>query len=279
MSESLEDRVRRLEDRAAIQELGVLYGFIMDERDEKGIREIFCEEQHVFQSDDRDPIDESAMPIVCKSLVAGMEDVVVGVVRIDERSPGLWYGSRLGVASGFRRLRGCADRLHDRLVPRAAAEVAAERAADRLLVRVRVALEQVDGGHDDPGRAEAALEPVVLHERVLQRVPHAAPRQPLDGRDLRSFGLQGEHGAALHRPAVEEDGAGAALARVAPDVRSGEPEPVAQRMDEERASFHLERVPLAVDDELDGVRHSRAAPRPSRAGTRGRAPGRSWASP
>lgn len=68
-------------------------------------REIFCEEQHVFESDDRDLIDGSAMPIVCKSLVAGMEDTVVGVVRIDERSPGLWYGSRLGVASGFRRLR------------------------------------------------------------------------------------------------------------------------------------------------------------------------------
>ncbi|TDO48686.1 enoyl-CoA hydratase/carnithine racemase [Kribbella sp. VKM Ac-2527] len=32
----------RLEDRAAIQELGVLYGFVMDERDEDGIREIFC---------------------------------------------------------------------------------------------------------------------------------------------------------------------------------------------------------------------------------------------
>ena len=41
MSASLEDRIGRLEDRAAIQELGVLYGFVMYERDEKGIREIF----------------------------------------------------------------------------------------------------------------------------------------------------------------------------------------------------------------------------------------------
>jgi len=32
----------RVEDRAAIQELGVLYGFVMDERDEVGIRQIFC---------------------------------------------------------------------------------------------------------------------------------------------------------------------------------------------------------------------------------------------
>jgi hypothetical protein len=39
---NLTDRVLRLEDRAAIQELGILYGFVMDERDEEGIRQIFC---------------------------------------------------------------------------------------------------------------------------------------------------------------------------------------------------------------------------------------------
>lgn len=50
-STSLDARVGRLEDRFAIQELGVLYGFIMDERDEEGIREIFCEDA-VLQSED-----------------------------------------------------------------------------------------------------------------------------------------------------------------------------------------------------------------------------------
>ena len=34
-----------------------------------------------------------------------MEDGVVGVVRIDEREPGLWYGSRLGVAPEYRSIR------------------------------------------------------------------------------------------------------------------------------------------------------------------------------
>ena len=51
MSESLENRIGRLEDRAAIQELAVLYGFIMDERDEKGIREIFCEDATLRSED------------------------------------------------------------------------------------------------------------------------------------------------------------------------------------------------------------------------------------
>jgi hypothetical protein len=68
-------------------------------------RGIFCEEQKVFQGSDRDAIDERAMPIVCESLIAGMEDSVVGVVRIDEREPGLWYGSRLGVAASFRSVK------------------------------------------------------------------------------------------------------------------------------------------------------------------------------
>ena len=51
MTASLEDRVRRLEDRTAIQELGVLYGFVMDERDEPGIRQIFCEDATLRSED------------------------------------------------------------------------------------------------------------------------------------------------------------------------------------------------------------------------------------
>jgi hypothetical protein len=51
MTTSLEERVRRLEDRAAIQELGVLYGFVMDERDEPGIRQIFCEDATLRSED------------------------------------------------------------------------------------------------------------------------------------------------------------------------------------------------------------------------------------
>ena len=68
-------------------------------------RQIFCEEQAVFSESDRDEFDEQAMPIVCETLIAGMEDSVVGVVRIDERSPGVWYGSRLGVAPDHRSIR------------------------------------------------------------------------------------------------------------------------------------------------------------------------------
>jgi hypothetical protein len=68
-------------------------------------RQIFCEEQAIFSESDRDEFDERAIPIVCEALIAGMEDGVVGVVRIDERAPGVWYGSRLGVAQEYRSIR------------------------------------------------------------------------------------------------------------------------------------------------------------------------------
>ena len=47
-------------------------------------------------------------------------------------------------------------------------------------------------------------------------------------------GLHREHGAALHGPAVEEHGAGAALAGVAADVGAREVELVAQHVNQQR---------------------------------------------
>ncbi|HYY30741.1 MAG TPA: MSMEG_0567/Sll0786 family nitrogen starvation N-acetyltransferase [Chthoniobacterales bacterium] len=68
-------------------------------------KQIFCEEQNLFQGSDRDQFDEHAIPIICETLIAGMEDSVVGVVRIDERAPQVWHGSRLGVAPEFRSVK------------------------------------------------------------------------------------------------------------------------------------------------------------------------------
>ena len=67
-------------------------------------RAVFCEEQHVFTGQDHDLIDACAMPIICATLIAGMTDEVVGAVRIDERAPRLWYGSRLCVHAAYRKL-------------------------------------------------------------------------------------------------------------------------------------------------------------------------------
>jgi putative N-acetyltransferase (TIGR04045 family) len=67
-------------------------------------RQVFCEEQGLFAGDDRDEIDKVAIPIVAVSLLGIVADDVVGTVRIHEAEPGLWWGSRLAVTPGYRRV-------------------------------------------------------------------------------------------------------------------------------------------------------------------------------
>lgn len=63
---------------------------------------VFCREQGVFAHDDRDVIDETAIPIVALSMIAGQPDEVIGTVRIHHAGSGLWWGSRLAVAATHR---------------------------------------------------------------------------------------------------------------------------------------------------------------------------------
>jgi putative N-acetyltransferase (TIGR04045 family) len=66
-------------------------------------RDVFCKEQGIFESEDRDAIDDIAIPIVAVSLLGIAPGEVAGTVRIHEASPGIWWGSRLAVAMPYRR--------------------------------------------------------------------------------------------------------------------------------------------------------------------------------
>lgn len=66
-------------------------------------RAIFAEEQGLFHDHDEDEHDAHALPIVAVSSSSGMPERVVGVVRIFEAGPGVWYGGRLGVEREYRR--------------------------------------------------------------------------------------------------------------------------------------------------------------------------------
>lgn len=48
---TIEDRLRRIEDRSAIQELVHLYGFVMDERDVEGLDSLFTQDAHLGSAD------------------------------------------------------------------------------------------------------------------------------------------------------------------------------------------------------------------------------------
>ena len=65
---------------------------------------IFCDEQQLFEQLDRDDLDTVAYPIVAIAHQPDQPDQVVGVVRIYETQPRLWYGGRLGVHPEFRRV-------------------------------------------------------------------------------------------------------------------------------------------------------------------------------
>jgi putative N-acetyltransferase (TIGR04045 family) len=64
---------------------------------------IFCQEQHLFEASDRDEQDAHAYPITALDHSAVSGSGVVGVVRILEERPRLWYGGRLGVHGDHRR--------------------------------------------------------------------------------------------------------------------------------------------------------------------------------
>jgi putative N-acetyltransferase (TIGR04045 family) len=64
---------------------------------------IFCEEQDLFADTDRDQLDDAAYPITAIHHGSSHCGQVVGVVRIVEQQPRIWYGGRLGVHAEFRR--------------------------------------------------------------------------------------------------------------------------------------------------------------------------------
>jgi hypothetical protein len=66
-----------------------------------------------------------------------------------------------------------------------------------------------------------------------------------------TVGLHREQRAGLGAAAVDEHGAGAALAGVAADVCASEVEVLAQEMDEEQAGLHVRLAQLAVDGDGD----------------------------
>src|SRR5512145_2573772 len=85
--------------------------------------------------------------------------------------------------AGLEQLRGKLHRLDDLHVAGAAADVAPQGPADFVLRRARVAAEQAGRGHDEAGRAVAALGAELLVKAALDRGERAARSERLDGID------------------------------------------------------------------------------------------------
>src|SRR6266849_5034174 len=176
-------------------------------------------------------------------------------------SPGRSSTEEIRLFLGGHRVGGPLDRFHDVVVAGAAAQVALELVADLLLRGFRVALEHLVDGHDHAGRAEAALQTVLLPEALLDRVQLAVLGEPFDRHDVGAVGLDGEHVARLHRLAVHDDRAGAALARVAAHVGPGQPDVLSDVVDEQQARLDLVGDRLAVDRHLHWQFHGSSSKR------------------
>src|SRR5688572_6305595 len=103
-------------------------------------------------------------------------------------------------------------------------EAAAEHAGERLLqLRVggaRIPVEQRLGAEDHAAEAEAALHGLLVDEGLLYRVRLLGRAEPLERGDVRAADGLHRRDAGPRRLAVDDDGAGAALAEPAPELRS-----------------------------------------------------------
>src|SRR5690348_2115312 len=134
---------------------------------------------------------------------------------------------RMSGSLDFRR--GVEHGVDDVGIGRATAEIAAHVFAHLRLVLGMALVHAGDGRHDLPGRAVAALERVVVDEGLLHRVQRRAGRaQPFDRRHVAALRNGGETEAGERALAVDQHGAGAALAVVAALFGAGQPHVLAQ---------------------------------------------------
>ncbi len=96
-------------------------------------RSVFCDEQKIFEHDDRDDLDARALPIAAIACLIGQPEDVVGTVRICETDAHTWWGSRLAVHRDYRRSAWLGSELIHHAVRTAHA-----RGAQRFYAQVQV---------------------------------------------------------------------------------------------------------------------------------------------
>ena len=134
------------------------------------------------------------------------------------------------------------DGLDDLLVARAAAEVVRQGLLDRLHIGIGIRVQQGLGGHDHPGRTEAALDGAGQDKGLLDEVRILGRPEPLDADDLGPLQLHHLGEAGTDRLAVDDDHAGAALPLpVAGLLRPGQAQVLAQVVEQDhvRTGLHL----------------------------------------
>ncbi len=107
-----------------------------------------------------------------------------------------------------------------------------------------------------PGVQMPHCAPPYSHEGTLQRMASA---QTLDGRDVRSGDLRERHEARIHRHAIDQHRAGAALAFAAAFLGAGQATRLAQHVEQARQRRRVDANTLSVQRELHVISFSGVA--------------------
>ena len=153
-------------------------------------------------------------------------------------------------------VHGFLGHLHSRdnaRISSAAADVTFECTANFRFTRVRSLLQESNAGEDHSGSAITALHGVGLDEGFLQRMEAAVLRQPFDGGDFFARDLGHLRDAGAHRRAIDEHGAGSAVAFATAIFAAGEFQLVAEDPEQEAVGVQLEPVMRLIDDKFHAL--------------------------
>src|SRR3954469_7214887 len=184
----------------------------------------------------------------CASAAAGSAATLLNATI---STPACSRNSRRERVDISRLLRVAVNRREHPRVREAAAEDTRERLANFSVRSFRMFVEESRRGEDDAAQAEAALRRLQVDERTLKRVRGLWRSQSFE-RD--HFGrADAVHGsdARPHCAATHEDGAGAALAEAASELRPAKPELVAEHIQQRRGRVDIDGLRFSIDQQPD----------------------------
>ena len=149
-----------------------------------------------------------------------------------------------GAGGGVLDIGLAVERVLDRAVSRTAADISLQRCAEVLPLR----LVQRGAGQNHAGGAEPALKSLRIEKRLLHWMGAAVGRKTLNGRHRVAVGAKGRDQATMHRLAVDQHRAGAAVAGVAAFL-DAEMAELTQKRSQALPGLRRLRERLAVDFE------------------------------
>src|SRR5574340_433996 len=153
------------------------------------------------------------------------EELIYGILVLPQYTSFL---CPLAVSSHFlsRKLHS----FHNVFITGAAAVVSVDGFANFLVGGILVVAEVIHHRHEEAGRAETALQRMFFMEGFLDRMQVLRSAKRFHRLDFVPVGHHREHDAGTNRLTVKKNGACAAQAVLAPDVRAGKAEIMADEV-------------------------------------------------